>query len=218
MRLARPPIATAVRQLFGAAETLPENARFQVDGGERLGVVPSRDGHAVDPESIRSALEANPALREVPVRIANVKPTFSTADAQHLGPVSHRPRRAHRSGGYSKTPDRRWYGSVISGPACGNGVAAPTPAASPSRPTPTSARPPQRAEPPNVFRALHYLPPSVERQSHAGHQISRPLPQASQVNSVRSLYICKEANGPKSATLYQPVTLIHPHCNLASIQ
>jgi vancomycin resistance protein YoaR len=85
MRLARPPIAAAVRQLFGAAETLPENARFQVDGGERLGVVPSRDGHAVDPESIRSTLEANPALREVPVRIANVKPTFSTADAQHLG-------------------------------------------------------------------------------------------------------------------------------------
>jgi vancomycin resistance protein YoaR len=63
----------------------PRNAKFAVatDGG--VEIVDSSVGREVDPDPLRQALEQDPAMRQIPVQIADIKPGFSTADAKKLG-------------------------------------------------------------------------------------------------------------------------------------
>jgi vancomycin resistance protein YoaR len=84
MRIARGPIRDELRRLFGDAETEPVNARFAVDAAGAITIVPSAPGAIVDPDVVRHALETEPSRRVVPVRIAKVQPSFTTALATRL--------------------------------------------------------------------------------------------------------------------------------------
>ena len=84
LKLTRPPIRAELHRLFGAAERQPHNARFAVgtDGGIRI--IESSSGKEVDADTVRQALEQDPSMQKIPVRIADIKPAFATADAQRL--------------------------------------------------------------------------------------------------------------------------------------
>ena len=84
LKLTRPAIRAELHRLFGAAERQPHNARFAVgsDGGIRI--IESSSGKEVDADTVRQALQQDPAMRQIPVRIADIKPAFATADAQRL--------------------------------------------------------------------------------------------------------------------------------------
>jgi vancomycin resistance protein YoaR len=84
LKLTRPPIRAELRRLFGAAERQPHNARFAVGSDGGIEIVDSSAGREVDADTVRQALEQDPAMRQIPVRIADIKPAFSTADARGL--------------------------------------------------------------------------------------------------------------------------------------
>ncbi len=84
LKLTRPPIRAELHRLFGAAERQPHNARFAVSADGGVEIVDSSAGKEVDADTVRQALEQNPAMRQIPVRIADIKPSFATADARRL--------------------------------------------------------------------------------------------------------------------------------------
>ena len=84
LKLTRPSIRAELHRLFGAAERQPHNARFAVGSDGDIDIVESSAGREVDADTVRQALEQNPAMRQIPVRIADIKPSFATADARKL--------------------------------------------------------------------------------------------------------------------------------------
>jgi vancomycin resistance protein YoaR len=84
LKLTRPSIRAELHRLFGAAERQPHNARFTVGSGGGVEIVESAAGREVDADTVRQALEQDPAMRQIPVRIADIKPAFTTADARRL--------------------------------------------------------------------------------------------------------------------------------------
>jgi vancomycin resistance protein YoaR len=84
LKLTRPSIRAEMHRLFGAAERQPHNARFTVGSDGGIDIVESAAGREVDADTVRQALEQNPAMRQIPVRIADIKPSFATADARKL--------------------------------------------------------------------------------------------------------------------------------------
>lgn len=84
LKLTRPPIRAELHRLFGAAERQPHNARFAVRSDGGIQIVESSTGKEVDADTVRQALEQDPAMRQIPVRIADIKPAFATADAERL--------------------------------------------------------------------------------------------------------------------------------------
>jgi vancomycin resistance protein YoaR len=84
LKLTRPAIRAELHRLFGAAERQPHNARFAVGSDGGIDIIESSAGREVDADTVRQALEQNPAMRQIPVRIADIKPSFATADARRL--------------------------------------------------------------------------------------------------------------------------------------
>jgi vancomycin resistance protein YoaR len=85
LKLTRPAIRAEMHRLFGPAEVQPRNARFAVGSTGGVEIVDSSVGREVDADTVRQALEQNPSMEQIPVRIADIKPSFSTADAKKLG-------------------------------------------------------------------------------------------------------------------------------------
>ena len=85
LKLTRPAIRAELHRLFGAAERQPHNARFAVGSDGGIDIIESSAGREVDADTVRQALEQNPAMRQIPVRIADIKPSFATADARGCG-------------------------------------------------------------------------------------------------------------------------------------
>ena len=84
LKLTRPSIRAELHRLFGAAERPPRNARFSVGSDGGIEIVGSSAGREVDADPVRQALQQDPAMRQIPVRIADIKPAFATADARRL--------------------------------------------------------------------------------------------------------------------------------------
>lgn len=84
LKLTRPPIEAELHRLFASAEREPHNARFAVAGDGGIEIVDSSAGREVDAEAVRQALEQNPAMRRIPIQLADIKPSFTTADARGL--------------------------------------------------------------------------------------------------------------------------------------
>src|SRR4029079_15837429 len=74
LKLTRPPIRAELPRLFGAAELQPRNARFAVGSDGGIEIVDSSVGREVDADPVRQALEQNPAMRRIPVRIPAINP------------------------------------------------------------------------------------------------------------------------------------------------
>jgi vancomycin resistance protein YoaR len=85
LKLTRPAIRAELHRLFGPAEVQPRNARFAVGSNGGVEIVDSSAGREVDADTVRQALEQNPAMRSIPVRIADIRPAFATSDARRLG-------------------------------------------------------------------------------------------------------------------------------------
>ena len=85
LKLTRPAIRAEMHRLFGTAEVQPRNARFAVGSTGGVEIVDSSVGREVDADTVRQALEQDPAMERIPVRIADIKPGFATSDAKRLG-------------------------------------------------------------------------------------------------------------------------------------
>lgn len=83
VRLHGPTLAAAVRPAFAALLAPPRPARFAVRG-DRVEVVPSRDGRRLDGERIAAAILRRAGARTVPVRLASLRPRLTTAAAMRL--------------------------------------------------------------------------------------------------------------------------------------
>lgn len=76
-------IGRRLRQSFGGLEREPEDARFTIDG-DRVSLLPSTDGRALDVEGITQSLIADTGRRVHRTRLQTLRPALTTAQARAL--------------------------------------------------------------------------------------------------------------------------------------
>jgi vancomycin resistance protein YoaR len=76
-------IGRRLRQTLGGLEREPEDARFTIDG-DRVSLLPSTDGRALDVDGIAGALAADVNRRVHRTRLLTLQPTLTTARARAI--------------------------------------------------------------------------------------------------------------------------------------
>lgn len=76
-------IAPALQDTFGSLERDAVSATFRVNGN-RVNVVPGRDGRTIDAAAVARALQRGRGARSVRVRLTRIEPERTTADARAM--------------------------------------------------------------------------------------------------------------------------------------